>query len=67
MRAGLREVGVLPDNGFTTKHLYGTKIGGTIFDKNGHRHTAVDLLDYAAATNINVYLITCSCAQSTYS
>ncbi|CAN6705628.1 unnamed protein product [Malus baccata var. baccata] len=36
-RDGLLEVG----------HLYGTKVGGTIFYADGHRHTAPDLLQYA--------------------
>eukprot|EP01018_Ginkgo_biloba_P029889 Gb_37597 [translate_table: standard] len=26
------DVGILPDNGFTYDHMYGTKVGGTIFD-----------------------------------
>ncbi|KAL4595285.1 hypothetical protein ACB092_12G080600 [Castanea dentata] len=56
VRDGLLEVGVLPYNGFTYDHLYGTKIGGTIFDKNGHRHTAADLLEYADPRRITVYL-----------
>jgi choline dehydrogenase len=55
-RDGLLEVGVLPNNGFTYDHLYGTKIGGTIFDKEGHRHTAADLLQYANPRKITVYL-----------
>ncbi|KAG2401530.1 Protein HOTHEAD Protein ADHESION OF CALYX EDGES Precursor [Vigna angularis] len=45
VRDGLLEVGVLPYNEFTYDHLNGTKIGGTIFDKKGNRHTAADLLD----------------------
>ena len=56
MRDGLLEVGVLPYNGFTYDHLYGTKVGGTIFDGEGHRHTAADLLEYADTTRITVYL-----------
>ncbi|OMO85968.1 hypothetical protein CCACVL1_09889 [Corchorus capsularis] len=47
LKNGLIQAGVLPDNGFTFDHLYGTKVGGIIFDKNGHRHTAADLLEYA--------------------
>ncbi|GKD63352.1 HOTHEAD-like protein [Tanacetum coccineum] len=46
VRDGLLEAGVLPNNGFTLEHLYGTKVGGSIFDKNGRRHTAADLLEY---------------------
>uniref|UniRef100_A0A2N9FUN6 Glucose-methanol-choline oxidoreductase N-terminal domain-containing protein n=1 Tax=Fagus sylvatica TaxID=28930 RepID=A0A2N9FUN6_FAGSY len=56
VRDGLLEVGVLPYNGFTYDHLYETKVGGTIFDREGHRHTATDLLEYADPTRITVYL-----------
>ncbi|KAL8550906.1 hypothetical protein ACS0TY_000109 [Phlomoides rotata] len=55
-RDGLVEAGVSPDNGFTYEHLQGTKIGGSIFDKSGNRHTAADLLEYADQTMITVYL-----------
>ncbi|CAH8373257.1 unnamed protein product [Eruca vesicaria subsp. sativa] len=53
---GLLEAGVLPYNGFTFKHIVGTKIGGTIFDPDGHRHSAADLLEYANPETIAVYL-----------
>ena len=56
LRDGLLEAGVLPYNGFTYDHLYGIKIGGIIFDKNGQRHTAADLLKYANPRKITVYL-----------
>ena len=56
VRDSLLEAGVLPYNGFTYDHLNGTKIGGTIFDKKGHRHTAADLLEYADPRKITVYL-----------
>ncbi|KAL3834517.1 hypothetical protein ACJIZ3_009253 [Penstemon smallii] len=56
VRNGLLEAGVLPYRGFTYDHLHGTKIGGSIFDENGHRHTAADLLEYADPTKIVVYL-----------
>ncbi|KAL5195159.1 Protein HOTHEAD [Glycine soja] len=56
VKDGLLEVGVLPYNGFTFDHLYGTKVGGTIFDKEGNRHTAADLLEYADPKRISVYL-----------
>lgn len=56
VRDGLLEVGLLPDNGYTFEHIYGTKVGGTIFDENGHRHTAADLLEYADPTRITAYL-----------
>lgn len=57
VRDGLVESGVaLPYNGFTYDHLQGTKIGGSIFDENGVRHSAADLLEYADPTNITLYL-----------
>ncbi|KAL8538188.1 hypothetical protein ACS0TY_000230 [Phlomoides rotata] len=56
VKDGLVEAGVLPYNGFTYEHLQGTKIGGSIFDRNGYRHTAADLLEYANQTMITVYL-----------
>ncbi|XWS48382.1 hypothetical protein CRYUN_Cryun13aG0071800 [Craigia yunnanensis] len=56
LRDGLLEAGVLPNNGFTYDHIYGTKVGGTIFDGDGHRHTAADLLEYANPSSIKVYL-----------
>ncbi|CAK9311007.1 unnamed protein product [Citrullus colocynthis] len=56
VRGGLIEAGVMPDNGFTYDHLYGTKVGGTIFDRQGHRHTAANLLTYADPSNLTVLL-----------
>lgn len=56
VRDGLLEVGVQPYNGFTYDHINGTKVGGTIFDRDGHRHTAADLLQYADPSRIRVYL-----------
>ncbi|KAK9069716.1 hypothetical protein SSX86_010110 [Deinandra increscens subsp. villosa] len=53
---GLLEAGVSPDNGFTYDHLYGTKVGGTIFDKDGRRHTAAELLASANPNNIDVLI-----------
>lgn len=44
LRDSLLEVGVSPFNGFTYDHIYGTKFGGTIFDRFGRRHTAAELL-----------------------
>eukprot|EP01018_Ginkgo_biloba_P038426 Gb_30269 [translate_table: standard] len=52
----LLEVGVLPSNGYTLDHVEGTKISASIFDKNGIRHTAADLLKYANFNNIVVLL-----------
>ncbi|XP_004511612.1 protein HOTHEAD-like [Cicer arietinum] len=56
VRDGLMEIGILPYNGFTYDHVYGTKVGGTIFDQNGHRHTAADLLEYANTNKITILL-----------
>ncbi|KAK9277279.1 hypothetical protein L1049_006819 [Liquidambar formosana] len=56
VRDGLVEVGVVPNNGFTYDHMYGTKVGGTIFDADGHRHTAADLLEYANPSGLTVLL-----------
>ncbi|CAL9775129.1 unnamed protein product [Musa acuminata subsp. burmannicoides] len=56
VRDGLLEAGITPYNGFTYDHMYGTKIGGTIFDRDGHRHTAADLLQYANPDGLMVLL-----------
>ncbi|KAJ9559644.1 hypothetical protein OSB04_004804 [Centaurea solstitialis] len=53
---GLLDIGVSPDNGFTYDHLYGTKVGGTIFDKYGRRHTAAELLASANHQNLDVLI-----------
>lgn len=44
VRDDLLEVGVGPYNGFSLEHLWGTKVGGSIFDSSGRRHSAADLL-----------------------
>ncbi|CAL9243175.1 unnamed protein product [Arabidopsis halleri] len=56
LKDGLLEAGVVPYNGFTFDHIVGTKIGGTIFDPAGHRHSAANLLEYANPDTIVVYL-----------
>lgn len=56
VRDGLVEAGVLPFNGFTYDHMYGTKVGGTIFDQLGNRHTSADLLVHANPTGLTVLL-----------
>lgn len=43
-RESLLSVGVSPFNGFTYDHVYGTKVGGTIYDRFGRRHTSAELL-----------------------
>ncbi|VFQ92597.1 unnamed protein product [Cuscuta campestris] len=55
VKDGLVEAGVVPYNGGTYEHLVGTKIGNSIFDENGYRHSAADLLEYADDTKITLY------------
>ncbi|CAO2823292.1 unnamed protein product [Amaranthus hypochondriacus] len=54
VRDGLLEAGVGPYNDFSLEHVLGTKIGGSIFDPSGRRHSAADLLNFAGAANIEV-------------
>ncbi|KAL6563297.1 hypothetical protein OROHE_005884 [Orobanche hederae] len=54
VRDGLLEAGVSPFHGFTYDHKCGTKVGGTIFDRFGRRHTAAELLASANPENIDV-------------
>lgn len=56
VRDGLLDIGVSPDNGFTYDHLYGTKVGGTIFDQSGRRHTAAELLASANPDKLDVLI-----------
>lgn len=56
LRDSLLDVGVSPFNGFTYDHIYGTKIGGTIFDRFGRRHTAAELLASANPQKITVLI-----------
>ncbi|EFJ09432.1 hypothetical protein SELMODRAFT_235799 [Selaginella moellendorffii] len=56
LKAAMIQSGVVPDNGFTYEHLVGSKVGGTIFDPQGKRHTAADLLEYATPANTRVLI-----------
>ncbi|XP_010419173.1 PREDICTED: protein HOTHEAD-like [Camelina sativa] len=56
LRDSLLEVGVRPFNGFTYDHVSGTKIGGTIFDRFGRRHTSAELLAYANPQKLRVLI-----------
>lgn len=56
LKDGLLEAGVSPFNGYTYDHLNGTKVGGTIFNKYGFRHTAADLLASGDPHNLSVFL-----------
>lgn len=61
IKDSLVEVGISPFNGFTYDHVYGTKIGGTIFDRFGRRHTAAELL--ASANNENLHVLVYATVQ----
>lgn len=56
LRDSLLDVGVSPFNGFTYDHKYGTKVGGTIFEENGRRHTAAELLASANPEKLDVLI-----------
>ncbi|XP_027125799.2 protein HOTHEAD [Coffea arabica] len=56
LRDSLLEVGISPFNGFTYDHLYGTKVGGTIFDRFGRRHTAAELLASSNPEKLSVLI-----------
>ncbi|KAG8049593.1 hypothetical protein GUJ93_ZPchr0009g1018 [Zizania palustris] len=56
LRDGLLQAGVSPFNGYTYDHVSGTKVGGTIFDDSGYRHTAADLLAAGDPNNLRVLL-----------
>ncbi|KAF8378458.1 hypothetical protein HHK36_029798 [Tetracentron sinense] len=56
VRDSLFEAGILPFNGFSLEHLEGTKVGGSIFDELGRRHTSADILKTMDSKNITVLL-----------
>lgn len=53
---GLLEAGILPYNGFSFEHIEGTKVGATVFDERGTRHTSADLLEAGSPENMTVLL-----------
>ncbi|XP_022997400.1 (R)-mandelonitrile lyase 1-like isoform X1 [Cucurbita maxima] len=53
-RRVLVEGGIVPDNGFELRDVVGTKIAGSIFDENGNRHGAEELLNKARPGNLKV-------------
>ncbi|KAK4841421.1 hypothetical protein QYF36_004153 [Acer negundo] len=55
---GFLEAGIQPYNGFSLEHIEGTKVGGTVFDERGKRHTSADLLEAGNPKNIMVLLNT---------
>ncbi|KAK4747064.1 hypothetical protein SAY87_026101 [Trapa incisa] len=56
VRDSLLDAGITPYNGFTYDHIYGTKVGGTIFDRFGRRHTAAELLATANPRKLSVLI-----------
>ncbi|XP_074268171.1 protein HOTHEAD [Silene latifolia] len=54
VRDALLDVGISPFNGFTYDHKFGTKVGGTIFEDNGRRHSAAELLASANPATLDV-------------
>ncbi|XP_050382654.1 protein HOTHEAD [Argentina anserina] len=52
----LLDAGVSPFNGFTYDHLYGTKFGGTIYDKFGRRHSSAELLSSGNPQKLKVLI-----------
>ncbi|XP_010523468.1 PREDICTED: protein HOTHEAD [Tarenaya hassleriana] len=53
---GFLEAGFYPYNGYNLEHMQGTKIGGSIYDQCGKRHTSADLLAAGKTGNITVLL-----------
>lgn len=51
---GFLEAGIFPYNGYTLEHLEGTKIGASVFDNYGTRHTSADLLEAGHVENLTV-------------
>lgn len=56
VKFGLLEAGILPYNGYSLEHIKGTKMGRTVFDEWGKRHTSADLLEAGNPKNIVVLL-----------
>ena len=53
-RLSFIEAELLPYNGFSLEHMEGTKVGGSIFDERGKRHSSADLLKAGNPENITV-------------
>ncbi|XP_038687417.1 protein HOTHEAD-like [Tripterygium wilfordii] len=56
VKLGLLEAGIKPYNGFSFEHTEGTKIGGSVFDNHGKRHTSADLLAAGNQEKITILL-----------
>ncbi|CAL2226199.1 unnamed protein product [Prunus armeniaca] len=54
VKEGLLEAGVRPDNGYNLNHIPGSKVTGTLFDNQGRRHGAVELLNLGNPKNLRV-------------
>ncbi|KAK9930853.1 hypothetical protein M0R45_018161 [Rubus argutus] len=54
VKEALLEAGVGPNNGFSLDHIKGTKVGGSLFDEQGRRHGAVELLNRGNSKNLRV-------------
>ncbi|KAL6292706.1 hypothetical protein ACE6H2_000848 [Prunus campanulata] len=54
VKQGLLEAGIGPNNGFNLNHIPGTKVTGSIFDNEGRRHGAAELLNRADPKNMRV-------------
>nr|XP_048323654.1 (R)-mandelonitrile lyase 1-like [Ziziphus jujuba var. spinosa] len=53
-KQALLEAGVGPENGFSLDHIVGTKVGASIFDEDGRRHGAVELLNRGQLANLQI-------------
>ncbi|CAH2037788.1 unnamed protein product [Thlaspi arvense] len=56
VQLGFLEAGFYPYNGYSLEHTQGTKIGGSIYDECGKRHTSADLLAFGKPNRITVLL-----------
>ena len=54
LKNALVQAGITPDHGRTREHVQGTKVGHSIFDSHGRRHSAADLLSSADASLLTV-------------
>ncbi|KAF3452833.1 hypothetical protein FNV43_RR03266 [Rhamnella rubrinervis] len=53
-KEAMLQAGVGPDNGYKLDHIVGTKAGASIFDEQGRRHGAVELLNRGQPNNLRV-------------
>lgn len=55
-RDAMLEAGLGPWNNHTLEHFPGTKLGNSVFDSSGARHTAADLLALGNSENLHVLI-----------